>query len=151
MCSVAGCTSLAQRFTLPGDPERRLEWVEFLARANEQQFKESSWRDFTICCDHFTNDCFENVTANRSAPTGMVRFALKQDAVPSLCVQPGVSGMNARMKSEVSLLPSLHDGLLFTSVTARQWQLLPMCPASCSNVLLRWTENILFGFQKLIT
>lgn len=121
MCSVAGCTSLAQRFTLPRDPDRRLEWVEFLATANEQQFKESSWMDFTICCDHFTNDCFENVTANRSVPTGMVRLplALKKDAVPSLCVQPGVSGMNVLMKSEVSLLPSLHEGLL-TSVTARQ-------------------------------
>lgn len=120
MCSVAGCTSLAQRFTLPRDPDRRLEWVEFLATANEQQFKESSWMDFTICCDHFTNDCFENVTANRSVQTGMVCFALKKDAVPSLCVQPGVSGMNVLMKSEVSLLPSLHEGLLVTSVTARQ-------------------------------
>lgn len=87
MCSVAGCTSLAQRFRLPRDPERRLDWVQFLATANEQQFKESSWRDFRVCCNHFAKDCFENLIPSRVEASCKLRLTLKPDAVPSLCVQ----------------------------------------------------------------
>ncbi|XP_039999218.1 zinc finger protein 236-like isoform X3 [Xiphias gladius] len=83
MCSVVGCDSSrrsAQRFKLPEDPERRLEWVQFLFEVNGQRLKESSWTDITICTEHFTDDCFENL-----APTGTVQ--LKPRAVPSLCVK----------------------------------------------------------------
>ncbi|XP_071348020.1 uncharacterized protein [Trachinotus anak] len=83
MCSVLGCDSSrrsAQRFKLPEDPERRLEWVQFLFEVNKQRLKESSWTDITICSEHFTDDCFENM-----APTGTVQ--LKPSAVPSLCVK----------------------------------------------------------------
>lgn len=100
MCSVAGCTSLAQRFRLPRDPERRLEWVQFLATANEQQFKESSWRDFRVCCKHFTEDCFDNLMPTRLESTGKVRLTLKPAAVPSLCVQPD----GGQSEEQVSLL-----------------------------------------------
>ncbi|XP_071347795.1 uncharacterized protein [Trachinotus anak] len=84
MCSVVGCDSSrrsAQRFKLPEDPERRLEWVQFLATANKQRFKESSWTDITICSEHFTGDCVVYL-----APTGTAQ--LTPSAVPSLCVQP---------------------------------------------------------------
>lgn len=87
MCSVAGCASLAQRFRLPRDPERRLDWVQFLATANEQQFKESSWRDFRVCCNHFSEECFENLISSRLEASGKVRLTLKPDAVPSVGVQ----------------------------------------------------------------
>ncbi|XP_059199769.1 zinc finger protein 3 homolog [Centropristis striata] len=83
MCSVVGCDSWrrsAQRFRLPEDPERRLEWVQFILKVNEQRLKESSWTDISICNEHFTADCFENLT-----PTGTVQ--LKPSAVPSLCVK----------------------------------------------------------------
>ncbi|XP_040912008.1 zinc finger protein 239-like isoform X2 [Toxotes jaculatrix] len=83
MCSVVGCDSLrrsAQRFKLPEDPEKRLDWVQFLATVNKQRFKESSWTDITICNEHFTDDCFVNL-----ASTGTVQ--LKPSAVPSLCAK----------------------------------------------------------------
>ncbi|XP_039999219.1 transcriptional repressor CTCF-like isoform X4 [Xiphias gladius] len=93
MCSVVGCDSSrrrAQRFKLPEDPERRLEWVQFLAAVNKQRFKESSWTDITICSEHFALDCFVYL-----APTGEVQ--LTPGAVPSLCLQPepGEPGSNA--------------------------------------------------------
>ncbi|XP_044075057.1 myoneurin-like isoform X1 [Siniperca chuatsi] len=84
MCSVVGCDSWrrsAHRFKLPEDPERRLEWVQFLFEVNGQRLKESSCTDITICSEHFTDDCFENLT-----PTGMVQ--LKPSVVPSLCIKP---------------------------------------------------------------
>ncbi|XP_037644107.1 protein suppressor of hairy wing-like isoform X2 [Sebastes umbrosus] len=80
MCSVVGCGSgrrSAQRFKLPEDPERRLEWVQFLFEVNGQRLKESSWTDITVCSEHFTQDCFEPLTWGQ----------LKPDAVPSLCVK----------------------------------------------------------------
>lgn len=85
MCSVVGCVSLRrtrQRFKLPEDPERRLEWVQFLATVNKQRFKESSWTDIAICSQHFKDDCFENL----SPSSGSVK--LKPGAVPSLSVRP---------------------------------------------------------------
>lgn len=105
MCSVAGCTSLAQRFRLPRDPEMRLEWVQFLATANEQQFKESSWRDFRVCCKHFAEDCFENLIPSRVEASGKVRFTLKPDAVPSLCVKLD----SGQSKEQVSAPGYLRD------------------------------------------
>ncbi|XP_033493767.2 uncharacterized protein LOC117264067 [Epinephelus lanceolatus] len=83
MCSVLGCSSWrrgAQRFKLPEDPERRLEWVQFILEVNGQRLKESSWTDITICRHHFTEDCFINQTQS-----GTVQ--LKSGAVPSLCVK----------------------------------------------------------------
>ncbi|XP_072220387.1 uncharacterized protein [Leuresthes tenuis] len=83
MCSVVGCDSWRHRpprFKLPEDPERRLEWVMFIAKVNMQRFKESSWTDITVCSEHFTGDCFVNVS-------GAVQ--LKPGAVPSLCVSSG--------------------------------------------------------------
>ncbi|XP_037644110.1 zinc finger and BTB domain-containing protein 24-like [Sebastes umbrosus] len=83
MCSVVGCYSGrlgAQRFRLPEDPERRLEWVQFLLEVNEQRLRESSWTDITVCRHHFTEDCFVNLT-----PTGPVQ--LRSGAVPSVCVK----------------------------------------------------------------
>ncbi|XP_049889398.1 zinc finger protein 285-like isoform X2 [Epinephelus moara] len=83
MCSVDGCDSWrrgAQRFKLPEDPERRLEWVQFVLEVNGQRLKESSWTDITICRHHFTEDCFINQTQS-----GTVQ--LKPSALPSLCVK----------------------------------------------------------------
>ena len=83
MCSVVGCGSgrrSAQRFKLPEDPERRLEWVQFIFEVNGQQLKESSWTDITICNEHFTDDCFEYL----SPAPGVTWVQLKPDAVPSL-------------------------------------------------------------------
>lgn len=78
MCSVMGCYSgRVPRFRLPEDPDMRLQWVQFLARVNQQRFKESSWRDIAICCEHFEGGCFEN--PSRSSPA-----RLRPDAVPSL-------------------------------------------------------------------
>ncbi|XP_029308598.1 zinc finger protein 484-like [Cottoperca gobio] len=82
MCSVVGCDSWrrsAQRFKLPEDPERRLEWVQFLATVNKQRFKESSWTDITMCSEHFRDDCFDNLTPSE--------LTLKPSAVPSLCLR----------------------------------------------------------------
>ncbi|XP_017277893.1 uncharacterized protein LOC108239600 [Kryptolebias marmoratus] len=83
MCSVAGCSSgrlRAARFKLPEDPEERLDWVMFLAKANKQRFKESSWTDITVCSEHFTEDCLVR-------ETDPVR--LKPGAVPSVCLMCG--------------------------------------------------------------
>ncbi|GAA6223269.1 uncharacterized protein LOC108883222 [Lates japonicus] len=83
MCSVLGCDSWrrsAQRFKLPEDPEQRLEWVQFVFEVNGQRLKESSWTDITICSEHFTDDCFENL-----APTGAVQ--LKPNAAPKQCAK----------------------------------------------------------------
>uniref|UniRef100_A0A671WEV9 RE1-silencing transcription factor-like n=1 Tax=Sparus aurata TaxID=8175 RepID=A0A671WEV9_SPAAU len=90
MCSVVGCHSgrrsaQPQRFRLPEDPERRLEWVQFLATVNKQHFKESSWTDIVVCIDHFKDDCFEKVTPGHSGMAGRVQ--LKPGAVPSLSLQ----------------------------------------------------------------
>ncbi|XP_041660022.1 zinc finger protein 888-like [Cheilinus undulatus] len=66
MCSVVGCESWrrgVQRYKLPEDPERRLEWVQFLFEVNGQQLQESNWTDITVCRDHFIKDCFENPTS----------------------------------------------------------------------------------------
>ncbi|KAK9539217.1 hypothetical protein VZT92_004336 [Zoarces viviparus] len=83
MCSVLGCDSErhgAQRFKLPEDPERRLEWVQFLLEVNGQRLKESSWTDITVCRHHFKVDSFISRTG-----TGTVQ--LRSSAVPSLCVK----------------------------------------------------------------
>ncbi|XP_068558071.1 uncharacterized protein [Cebidichthys violaceus] len=83
MCSVLGCDSErhgAQRFKLPEDPERRLEWVQFLLEVNGQRLKESSWTDITVCRHHFKVDSFISRT-----PAGTVQ--LTSSAVPSLCVK----------------------------------------------------------------
>ncbi|KAG8014156.1 hypothetical protein GBF38_016482 [Nibea albiflora] len=90
MCSVVGCDSCrrsAQRFKLPEDPERRLEWIQFIAEVNKQRFKESSWTDITVCSEHFKDDCFENLTPKHSDTTVKVQPTLKPSAVPSLCPQ----------------------------------------------------------------
>ncbi|KAI9544748.1 hypothetical protein NQZ68_001626 [Dissostichus eleginoides] len=84
MCSVLGCCSLsrhAQRFKLPEDPDRRLEWVQFLFEANKQQLKESCWTDITICNEHFTDDCFAHLS------TAADSVQLKPSAVPSVRVK----------------------------------------------------------------
>ncbi|XP_061588256.1 zinc finger protein 429-like [Cololabis saira] len=78
MCSVVGCDSWrrhARRFPLPEDPEKRLEWVQFLFEVNGQRLKESSWTDITVCTEHFTPDCFL-----RETPGTAVQ--LKSGAVP---------------------------------------------------------------------
>ncbi|XP_054452698.1 myoneurin-like [Anoplopoma fimbria] len=87
MCSVVGCDSGrrgAQRFKLPEDPERRLEWVQFIFEVNGQRLKESCCTDITVCNEHFTGDCFEHVTP----VTGVLWVQLKPDAVPTVCVKP---------------------------------------------------------------
>ncbi|XP_074507359.1 uncharacterized protein LOC141777206 [Sebastes fasciatus] len=89
MCSVVGCVSGrlgADRFRLPEDPERRLEWVQFLAAVNKQRFKEASWTDITICSEHFKEDCFEKMICS-SGVTVKVQSRLNPSAVPSLCLQ----------------------------------------------------------------
>ncbi|XP_058488933.1 uncharacterized protein LOC131462026 isoform X3 [Solea solea] len=83
MCSVVGCDSWrrsAQRFTLPEDPEKRLEWVQFVLEVNGQRLKESSWTDISVCGEHFTHDCLEY-----KATSGDVQ--LKPGAVPSLYIK----------------------------------------------------------------
>jgi len=83
MCSVCGCDSWrrsAQSFKLPEDPERRLEWVMYIAEVNKQRFKESSWTDIAVCSEHFAGECFVNVSGS---------VQLKPGAVPSLCVSSG--------------------------------------------------------------
>ncbi|KAM4552682.1 uncharacterized protein PAE49_016077 [Odontesthes bonariensis] len=84
MCSVVGCDSWrrsARRFMLPEDPEKRLEWVQFLFDVNGQRLKESSWTDISVCREHFTCDCF----INPSAAPGTAQ--LKCGAVPSVCIK----------------------------------------------------------------
>uniref|UniRef100_A0A3Q2DR15 Uncharacterized protein n=1 Tax=Cyprinodon variegatus TaxID=28743 RepID=A0A3Q2DR15_CYPVA len=83
MCSVAGCDSSprsAPRFKLPEDPEERQQWVMFLAKANEQRFRESSWTDISVCSEHFTGDCLINVADT---------VQLKPGVVPSLRTHMG--------------------------------------------------------------
>ncbi|XP_022060660.2 uncharacterized protein LOC110958431 isoform X1 [Acanthochromis polyacanthus] len=85
MCSVVGCDSLrrsAQRFKLPEDPERRLEWVQFLATVNKQRFKESSWTDITICREHFNDDCFVQLTDTVQLKPGSVPTVSPQSEDP---------------------------------------------------------------------
>ncbi|XP_014867728.1 PREDICTED: zinc finger protein 570-like isoform X1 [Poecilia mexicana] len=82
MCSVVGCESWrrrAQHFILPADPERRLEWVQFLFEVNGQRLKETSWTDIRVCSEHFTSNCFLTVTRAGGSTQ------LKSDAVPSVC------------------------------------------------------------------
>ncbi|XP_062261115.1 zinc finger protein 568-like isoform X2 [Platichthys flesus] len=82
MCSVFRCGSSrrgAQRFKLPKDPEKRLEWVQFVFEANGQRLRESHWTDITICREHFTEDCFGKTK------TGAVQ--MRNSAVPSLCIK----------------------------------------------------------------
>ncbi|XP_041848285.1 oocyte zinc finger protein XlCOF8.4-like [Melanotaenia boesemani] len=84
MCSVVGCDSWrrnARRFTLPEDPEKRLEWVQFVLEVNSQRLKESSCTDISVCSEHFTRDCFLN-----PAPTSDT-IQLKSGAVPTVCVK----------------------------------------------------------------
>lgn len=107
MCSVLGCySSRVPRFQLPEDPDMRLEWVQFLAKVNAQRFKESSWRDISVCCMHFQRDCFED--PSRSPAT------LMPNAVPSLCSHSEEPQPRDREHHEVSqahdhhMLPSLH-------------------------------------------
>lgn len=101
MCSVLGCYSnRAPRFRLPEDPDMRLEWVQFLATVNEQCFKESSWRDIAICCDHFERECFVNPSL--SPPT------LKPGAVPSLCLHSEESEPSDRENPEVMIKSTIE-------------------------------------------
>ncbi|KAK2822396.1 hypothetical protein Q5P01_022461 [Channa striata] len=119
MCSVVGCGSwrrITQRFRLPEDPERRLEWVQFLARVNKQRFKESSWTDITICGEHFKADCFENPSPDRLGSTDGVQ--LKPGAVPSVCPrseqdepEPGVEGPECDEPVENTEVAHQHDQL----------------------------------------
>lgn len=84
MCSVLDCESFrrgVQRFKLPDDPEKRLEWVQFIFEVNGQRLKETSWTDITVCREHFTDDCFENPN------TGSGSVQLKPSVVPSLCIK----------------------------------------------------------------
>uniref|UniRef100_A0A3B4ZX22 THAP domain-containing protein 1 n=1 Tax=Stegastes partitus TaxID=144197 RepID=A0A3B4ZX22_9TELE len=111
MCSVVGCDSLrrsAQRFKLPEDPERRLEWVQFLATVNKQRFKESSWTDITICREHFKDDCFVDLT-------GTVQ--LKPGSVPTVCPQteepePDQCEVSVDLRPPPSTAASWLSGLL---------------------------------------
>ncbi|XP_034558480.1 zinc finger protein 85-like [Notolabrus celidotus] len=91
MCSVVGCyqgCGREQLFRLPEDVETRLAWVQFLATANEQRFKESSCMDISICIRHFKDDCFENHWAS----TDNVHITLKPKAVPSVSIKMIESG-----------------------------------------------------------
>ncbi|XP_034090325.1 zinc finger protein 271-like isoform X2 [Gymnodraco acuticeps] len=84
MCSVLGCDSWrrgARRFKIPEDPERRLQWVQFILEANEQRLKESCWTKITICNEHFNGDCFEPLPGTAQ---------LRSSAVPSVCAKHGV-------------------------------------------------------------
>nr|XP_043887306.1 probable serine/threonine-protein kinase kinX isoform X2 [Solea senegalensis] len=83
MCSVVNCDSSrrsVQRYILPEDPEKRLQWVQFVFEVNGQRLKESSCADITICGEHFTHDCFEY-----AGDSGFAQ--LKPSAVPSVCVK----------------------------------------------------------------
>ncbi|XP_041805610.1 zinc finger and BTB domain-containing protein 14-like [Chelmon rostratus] len=106
MCSVVGCESWrrgAQRFKLPEDPERRLEWVQFLLEVNVQRLKESSWTDITICSEHFPRGCFADVTR-----TGTVQ--LKSSAVPSLCLKSESDGPEPHQETlEIAEVASQSD------------------------------------------
>ncbi|XP_042354262.1 zinc finger protein 429-like [Plectropomus leopardus] len=118
MCSVVGCDSGrrdAQRFKLPEDPERRLEWVQFLATVNKQRFKESSWTDITICSEHFKCDCFDDLTPSGSDLADTVQLMLKPSAVPSLSVQSESGGPETNLKSPEEAAST--DGTRITGVS----------------------------------
>ncbi|XP_071347797.1 uncharacterized protein [Trachinotus anak] len=122
MCSVVGCDSSrrsAQRFKLPEDPERRLEWVQFLATANKQRFKESSWTDITICSEHFTDDCFDIMF-----PTGTAQ--LQYSAVPSLYIKSEPEEPEWDPESPRSEEP------METAEVASQCEQLKTCDSPCS-------------------
>ncbi|XP_072219066.1 uncharacterized protein [Leuresthes tenuis] len=122
MCSVCGCDSWrrsAQSFKLPEDPERRLEWVMFIAEVNKQRFKESSWTDIAVCSEHFAGECFVN--------SGAVQ--LKPGAVPSLCVSSGpdnpvrspgcaILTLQGDTTGGLSSLLIFHDDVMFESSKA---------------------------------
>lgn len=79
MCSVVRCKSwrrTAQCFILPEDPEKRLQWVQFLFEVNGQRLRESLWTDIRVCSEHFTRDCFVTPAADSAQ--------LKYDAVPTV-------------------------------------------------------------------
>ncbi|GLD71379.1 zinc finger protein 90-like protein [Lates japonicus] len=121
MCSVLGCDSWrrsAQRFKLPEDPEQRLEWVQFVFEVNGQRLKESCWTDITICREHFSDDCFENL-----APTGAVQ--LKPNAAPSVCI---------KSEPEEPLESPQHVEPVETTEVACQCDELDTCnsPTSCA-------------------
>lgn len=104
MCSVAECDSWrrsAQRFKLPDDPERRLEWVQFLFEVNNQRLRESSWTEITICSEHFTESCLVQLY-----PSGT--FRLRPGAVPSVRIksesEPAVPSV---LKSESESEPAV--------------------------------------------
>ncbi|XP_040923971.1 zinc finger protein 271-like isoform X2 [Betta splendens] len=108
MCSVVGCASwrrAARRFKLPEDPERRLEWVQFLAAVNKQRFKESSWTDITICSEHFEDDCFEKQEPHLGLTD---KLQLKASAVPIACVR-----QEAHLERDTSGEPVENSGLVF--------------------------------------
>ncbi|XP_015228044.1 PREDICTED: uncharacterized protein LOC107083375 isoform X1 [Cyprinodon variegatus] len=80
-CSVVRCHSWrrgAQCFSLPADPDKRLEWVQFLFLVNGQRITESSWVDIRVCAEHFTPSCFLQVNPATSIAL------LNTDAVPSV-------------------------------------------------------------------
>ncbi|XP_038145173.1 uncharacterized protein LOC119786135 isoform X2 [Cyprinodon tularosa] len=80
-CSVVGCDSWhrgAQCFSLAADPDKRLEWVQFLFVVNGQRIQESSWVDIRVCAEHFTPSCFVQVNPATSIAL------LKTDAIPSV-------------------------------------------------------------------
>lgn len=106
MCSVVGCESWrrsAQRFKLPEDPERRLEWVQFLFEINGQRLKESCCTDITICSEHFSD-----VYLLHTFPSGSIK--LRSGAVPSMCVKTKVEEL------EVIYLSFLAFGMTLSIV-----------------------------------
>lgn len=112
MCSVVGCASWrrgAHRFKLPEDPERRLEWVQFLAAVNKQRFKESSWTDITICSEHFKDGCFVKQASNLGLTE---RVQLKASAVPSACVQPETDEVEAHLDRDTCAVSQLEQARL---------------------------------------
>lgn len=113
-----------QRFRLPEDPERRLEWVLFLFEVNKQRLKESSWTDITICSEHFTDDCFVSL-----ALSGSVQ--LKPGAVPSLWVNTEPEEPVESPQDEVS---QLRDHLLLDFTGS-----LKNCSQASLHVALRYT------------
>ncbi|XP_041659844.1 zinc finger protein 37 homolog [Cheilinus undulatus] len=122
MCSVVGCYSGrlgAQRFKLPEDPERRLQWVRFLAAANKQRFKESSWTDISVCIEHFKDDCFEKRLSD------MAQLTLKPTAVPSL--------FNESEEPEAHLESPKHGESSETVEPAGQSDLVELCNSSVSS------------------
>ncbi|KAK2822395.1 hypothetical protein Q5P01_022460 [Channa striata] len=108
LCSVVGCASWrrgAERFKLPEDPEKRLEWFQFLFDVNGQRIKESAWTDINICSEHFTEDCFEDQS--------LCETVLRPSAVPKLCVNPepghpGEPGKSTEVACQCNLGASIN-------------------------------------------